>query len=39
MSNQKPEWVEVDTKGVRVENCRQFGGPWLAMQTDRTIWS
>ena len=28
----KPEWVEVDAKGVRVENCRQFGGPWLAMR-------
>jgi transposase len=28
----KPTWVEVDTGAVRVENCRQFGGPWLAMQ-------
>lgn len=27
-----PRWVQVDTKGVRVENCRQFGGPWLALQ-------
>lgn len=23
----QPRWVEVDTAGVRVENCRQFGGP------------
>lgn len=28
----EPEWVEVDVRGVRVENSRQFGGPWLAMQ-------
>ena len=28
----QPRWVEVDTAGVRVENCRQFGGPWLALQ-------
>jgi transposase len=28
----KPRWVEVNTAGVRVENCREFGGPWLAMQ-------
>lgn len=28
----EPRWVEVDTSGVRVENCRQFGGPWLAME-------
>ena len=27
-----PRWVEVNTAGVRVENCRQFGGPWLALQ-------
>jgi len=26
------EWVEVDAKAVRVENCRQFGGPWLALE-------
>lgn len=25
-------WVEVDASRVRVENPRQFGGPWLAMQ-------
>lgn len=27
-----PRWVEVNATGVRVENCRQFGGPWLALQ-------
>jgi transposase len=26
------QWVEVDAAGVRVENCRQFGGPWLALE-------
>jgi transposase len=31
-SEPEPEWVEVDAKGVRVENCRQFGGPWLALE-------
>ena len=25
------EWVTVNAQAVRVENCRQFGGPWLAM--------
>ena len=28
----EPQWVEVDAGGVRVENCRQFGGPWLALK-------
>jgi hypothetical protein len=28
----KPRWVEVDLCGVRVENTRDFGGPWLALQ-------
>jgi hypothetical protein len=27
-----PRYVEVDTAGVKVENVRGFGGPWLAMQ-------
>jgi transposase len=27
-----PEWVEVNTAAVRVENQRAFGGPWLAGQ-------
>ena len=28
----RPEWVEVDVKRVRVENRRNFGGPWLGME-------
>lgn len=28
----EPQWVEVDASGVRVENCQQFGGPWLALE-------
>jgi len=27
-----PEYAEVDTKRIRVENCRAFGGPWLGME-------
>ena len=26
----QPRWVEVDTRRVRVERPRRFGGPWLA---------
>ena len=25
-------FVEIDRASVRVENCRQFGGPWLALE-------
>ncbi len=28
----EPEWVEVDTANIRVENELEFGGPWLALQ-------
>lgn len=28
----EPEWVEVDTKGVRVERVRDFGGCWFGLQ-------
>jgi transposase len=28
----KPEWMEVDTRRMRVERCRDFGGPWLALK-------
>ena len=28
----RPEWIEVDVKRVRVENRRNFGGPWLGME-------
>jgi transposase len=30
-------WVEVNTAAVRVENCRQFGGPWLALELIRRL--
>ena len=32
-----PEWVEVNTSAVRVENERQFGGPWLALELIRKL--
>ncbi len=32
-----PEWVEVNTAAVRVENQRAFGGPWLARQILRKL--
>ena len=28
----RPSWVEVDVKRMRVENRRDFGGPWLGLQ-------
>ena len=28
----EPEWVEVDTKRIRVEKVRDFGGYWLGLQ-------
>jgi transposase len=28
----EPRYVEIDRTRVRVENCRQFGGPWLALE-------
>ena len=33
----EPEWVEVDTANVRMENQLDFGGPWLAMELMRTL--
>ena len=33
----QPRWVEVDLSGVRVENTRSFGGPWLAMQVVKKL--
>jgi transposase len=36
-SEAEPRWVEVNTSAVRVENCRQFGGPWLAMELVRRL--
>jgi transposase len=28
----EPQWVRVNTNAVRVENCRDFGGPWVAIK-------
>ena len=28
----QPRWVTVNASAVRVENCVQFGGPWLALE-------
>ncbi|QEG00179.1 Transposase DDE domain protein [Stieleria maiorica] len=28
----KPRYVKVNAKAVRVENCRQFGAPWIALK-------
>ena len=28
----EPKWVRVNANAVRVENSRQFGGPWLALK-------
>ncbi len=28
----EPEWVEINASGVRVENEKVFGGPWLALE-------
>jgi len=33
----EPRWIEVNVGGVRVENLRQFGGPWLALHLIRTV--
>ena len=33
----EPEWVEVDVKGVRVENVVDFGGPWLGLELMRCL--
>jgi transposase len=32
-----PQWVEINASGVRVENSRQFGGPWLALEVIRRL--
>lgn len=32
-----PEWVEIDTANVRVENEVAFGGPWLALELIRRL--
>ena len=28
----EPEWIEVNVNGVRIENEKAFGGPWIAME-------
>ena len=33
----EPEWVEVDVKGIRVERCVDFGGPWLGKELLRKL--
>ena len=30
-------WVTVNASAVRVENCVQFGGPWLALELIKKI--
>jgi len=30
--NTEPEWIEIDVKGLRVENIREFGAPWLGLE-------
>jgi len=32
-----PQWVRVNAAKVRVENCRRFGGPWLALELIKTL--
>jgi hypothetical protein len=33
----EPAWVEVNTSGIRVENCLDFGGPWLGLELIRWL--
>jgi len=33
----EPAWVEINANGVRVENEKSFGGPWLALQLVRLL--
>jgi len=28
----EPRWVQVDINGIHVENCLDFGGPWLGLK-------
>jgi transposase len=30
--DQEPEWVEINVRGIRTENVRDFGDIWLALQ-------
>jgi len=33
----EPEWVEVDTRRVRVEGVRDFGGSWLGLEISEKL--
>ena len=33
----EPEWVEVNANGIRVENIKDFGGPWLCLELIRQL--
>jgi transposase len=33
----EPQWVEVNSAAVRVENVHKFGGPWLALEIVRRL--
>lgn len=33
----EPRWGEVNAAGVRIENLRQFGGPWMALHLSRVV--
>jgi len=33
----RPEWVEVDVNGLRIEKVRSFGGPWLGLALTREL--
>jgi hypothetical protein len=35
--NPEPRFVEIDRARVRVENCRNFGGPWVALELMRQL--
>ncbi|MFZ0593072.1 MAG: hypothetical protein WAM39_21625 [Bryobacteraceae bacterium] len=37
LTENAPEWVEVDRKRVRVERSRHFGGPWLGLELARRL--
>jgi transposase len=32
-----PEFIEIDRTRLRVENCRQYGAPWVALQLIRQL--
>jgi len=36
-ANAHPRWVTVNASAVRVENCVQFGAPWLALELIKKI--